>query len=112
MSMVAGITDKEREIKWSLNNNEKERFEQLTDCFCSLMPERKEEILKNGQYLAKYIEAIAIRKTDAEANNGGCTEPHISHILASRLSTRPMARSSETVTYLALILAGNDFSFA
>ena len=117
MSMVAGITGKEREnfdreIRRSLNNNEKELFEQLTDCLCSLMPERKEEILKNGQYLAKYIEAIAIRKTDAEANNGGCTEPHISHILASRLSTRPMAWSGETLTHLAPILAGNDFNFA
>ena len=117
MSMVAGITGKEREnfdreIRRSLNNNEKELFEQLTDCLCSLMPERKEEILKNGQYLAKYIEAIAIRKTDVEANNGGCTEPHISHILASRLSTRPMAWSGETLTHLAPILAGNDFNFA
>ncbi|MEE1002271.1 MAG: ISLre2 family transposase, partial [Acutalibacteraceae bacterium] len=63
------------------------------------MPERKEEILKNGRYLAKYIEAIAIRKTDIEANNGGCTEPHISHILASRLSTRPMAWSGETLVH-------------
>ena len=117
MSMVAGITGKEREnfdreIRRSLNNNEKELFEQLTDCLCSLMPERKEEILKNGQYLAKYIEAIAIRKTDVEANNGGCTEPHISHISSSRLSTRPMAWSGETLTHSAPILAGNDFNFA
>ena len=31
---------------------------------------------------------------------------------SSRLSTRPMARSGETLTHLAPILAGNDFSFA
>ena len=116
MSMVAGTTGKEREtfdreLRWALNNNEKELFKQLTDCLCDLMPERKEEIQKNAQYLAKYIKAIAIRKTDIEANNGGCTEPHISHILASRLSTRPMAWSSETLTHLAPILAGNDFDF-
>lgn len=115
MSMLAGTTSKEREnfdreLRWALNHNEKELFKQLTACLCDLMPERKEEILKNGQYLAKYIEAIAIRKTDIEANNGGCTEPHISHILASRLSTRPMAWSSETLTHLAPILAGNDFN--
>lgn len=45
-------------------------------------------------------------------DNGGCTEPHISHISSSRLSTRPMAWSGETLTHSAPVLAGNDFSFA
>ena len=73
---------------------------------------KKRKNTENGRYSAKYIEAIAIRKTDVEANNGGCTEPHISHISASRLSTRPMAWSGEALTHLAPILAGNDFNFA
>lgn len=114
MGMLAGVTGKEREnfdreLRWALNNNEKGLFEQLTYSLCELMPERKEEIQKNGRYLAKFIEAIAIRTTDYEANNGGCTEPHISHILANRLSTRPMAWSGKTLEHLAPILAGNNF---
>ena len=89
---------------------EKQRF--LNRQFMQPNAGKKIRNTENGQYLAKYIETIAIRKTDVEANNGGCTEPHISHILASRLSTRPMAWSGETLTHLAPILAGNDFNFA
>ena len=89
---------------------EKQRF--LNRQFMQPNAGKKIRNTENGQYLAKYIETIAIRKTDVEENNGGCTEPHISHILASRLSTRPMAWSGETLTHLAPILAGNDFNFA
>ena len=42
---------------------------------------------------------------DAEATNGGATEPHVSNILSVRLSSRPMAWSAETLRHLAPILA-------
>ena len=63
---------------------------------------KKRKNTENGRYSAKYIEAIEIRKTDVEANNGGCTEPHISHISASRPSTRPMVWSGETLSVTGL----------
>jgi hypothetical protein len=48
------------------------------------------------------------RRQDPSANNGGCTEPHVSHILSSRLSSRPMVWSKRTLKQLAPILAGGD----
>jgi len=42
---------------------------------------------------------------DTGANNGGCTEPHVSHGLSSRLSSRPMAWSKTTLQKLAPVLA-------
>jgi hypothetical protein len=53
----------------------------------------------------KHINGIHICTDDAEANNGGCTEPHVSHVLSARLSSRPMKWSGKTLTMLAPMLA-------
>ena len=50
---------------------------------------------------------IHICEIDSEANNGGCTEPHVAHILSRRLRTLPMAWSKETLKNIASILANN-----
>lgn len=70
-------------------------------------PERTERIRQATGYLIDFQDAIAITATDPEANNGGCTEPHVSHVLSSRLSSRPMAWSELTLQKFAPILASN-----
>ena len=52
-----------------------------------------ETISQNAAYLQRFVKGISICKKDERANNGGCTEPHISHVLAARLSSRPLAWS-------------------
>ena len=52
-----------------------------------------ETISQNAAYLQRFVKGIGICKKDERANNGGCTEPHISHVLAARLSSRPLAWS-------------------
>lgn len=55
--------------------------------------------------MLKHIEAVAICQRDDEANNGGSSEPHVSHILSSRLSSRPMSWSVDTLEKMAPLLA-------
>ena len=57
------------------------------------------------RYLYHNLDAISIRYQDPEARNGGATEPHVSHVLSKRLSSRPMGWSMETLEHLVPILA-------
>ena len=69
-----------------------------------------ETISQNTAYLQRFVKGIGICKKDERANNGGCTEPHISHVLAARLSSRPLAWSETTLKHLAPILAAGKLT--
>lgn len=99
----------QKRIRESLENGQKEELLQIQAEMCEAHPERVENIEEKTGYLYNNFEAINIRKTDVEANNGGSSEPHVSHILSSRLSTRPMAWSKETLKHIAPILATGKF---
>ena len=58
-----------------------------------------------GEYLLNNLEGILLYYVDEEARKGGATEPHVSHILSSRLSSRPMGWSEETLKSFVPILA-------
>ena len=62
-------------------------------------------------YLLSNFDAIHIYSTDAEERNGGATEPHVSHVLSSRLSSRPMGWSSKTLKKFVPILAAGQCTF-
>ena len=69
-----------------------------------------ETISQNAAYLQRFVKGISICKKDERANNGECTEPHISHVLAARLSSRPLAWSETTLKHLAPILAAGKLT--
>ena len=69
-----------------------------------------ETISQNAAYLQRFVKGIGICKKDERANNGECTEPHISHVLAARLSSRPLAWSETTLKHLAPILAAGKLT--
>lgn len=73
-------------------------------------PEYRDRIDEGMNYLSQNLDAIAVRYADPETRNGGATEPHISHVLSSRLSSRPMGWSLETLEHLIPILATKSFS--
>lgn len=95
----------DKAIRKALEEGDKASLEILRDSLCVENPERMEKINKMASYLLRNIEGIRICAIDAEANNGGCTEPHVSHILSARLSGRPMKWSADTLEKLAPILA-------
>ena len=95
----------EKELRRALDYEETDLFDNLTVCICKLSPERSEKTLETSGYLKRFMKGISICKTDQRANNGGCTEPHVSHVLSARLSGRPMAWSQKTLKRLAPILA-------
>ena len=74
-------------------------------------PEREKTISDNMGYLWNNIDAIAIAERDESARNGGCTEPHVSHVLSARLSSRPMGWSRKTLRHLVPILAAGGAAF-
>ena len=111
--MTAGL-DKERRkhfdaaIREALSGEELQFFRELTQVLCAEHPNRADKIQENAGYLENHVSGISICENDYRANNGGCTEPHVSHILSERLSTRPMAWSKKTLIQLAPILAARQ----
>jgi len=113
-AMTAGLDKAARkfyreQIRFALANRDSRFLFELSDNLTSQRPEREEKIREAAGYLNNHIDGVAICNEDPEANNGGCTEPHVSHVLSSRLSSRPLAWSAETLTSLAPMLAnGGD----
>ena len=112
-AMTAGLDAQTRKlfdenIRRALADEDLRFFDELTQSIYSQVPERAEKILEAARYLKNFIGGISVCKTDPAANNGGCTEPHVSHILASRLSSRPMAWSRTTLKKLAPVLASGQ----
>ena len=114
--MTAGLPQADRklfdkEIREALAYKNIELFDQMTASLCDELPERDKKIIGNAEYLKKFISGISICVKDPQANNGGCTEPHVSHILSARLSSRPMAWSKQTLKRLAPVLAAGKVTF-
>lgn len=108
--MSAGLApairrDVEDGIRESLHWEDDGFFNDITESLCKETPEREKKIREAARYLRNHREGIRICAIDPEANNGGCTEPHVSHVLSSRLSDRPRTWSKTTLASLAPILA-------
>lgn len=108
--MVSGIDYAEKRwyeslIRGALEDGDLKRLQLITKELLQKFPQRKESILKASNYLKENFAAITIRNSDPEAYNGGATEPHVSHILSARLSSRPMGWSKETLKKFLPILA-------
>ena len=71
-------------------------------------PEHADGITEAMTYLYNNLSGISVRYTDPEATNGGATEPHVSHVLSSRLSSRPMGWSERTLRHLVPMLAAGS----
>ncbi len=113
---VSGIERKsgcqyEYHLRQALNDGDRDYFRSVRDSLLALWPERKKTILENSNYLMDYFEAIHIYNTDPEARKGGATEPHVSHVLSSRLSSRPMGWSPKTLKRFVPILAAGQCTF-
>ena len=108
--MTAGFDLKTRKefdenIREALATEDLQFFDELTQSIAWQIPKRADKIFTSAGYLKKFSGGISVCKTDPHANNGGCTEPHVSHVLSARLSSRPRAWSKTTLQKLAPILA-------
>lgn len=98
-------------LRQALNKGDRNSFMRSRDTLLSRWPERVKTITEATEYLLSNFEAIHIYNIDPEAQNGGATEPHVSHVLSSRLSSRPMGWSSATLKKFVPILAAGNCSF-
>lgn len=95
-------------MRRALNEGDKDFFCSIRDSLLIQWPERSDTIQTATQYLLDNFGAIHICNTDPEATRGGATEPHVSHILSSRLSSRPMGWSKKTLEkFVPVLAAGN-----
>lgn len=101
---------KYKELLFSaLRDGDKERFAALSAQILKASAKNAKKAEEALNYLSNHFDAIHIRYANPEARNGGATEPHISHVLSSRLSSRPMAWSEQTLKHLVPILAAGQF---
>lgn len=98
-------------IRQALKAGDRKQLRYLWNRLLERYPEREKTISDNMGYLWNNIDAIAIAERDESARNGGCTEPHVSHILSARLSSRPMGWSRKTLRHLVPILAAGGAAF-
>lgn len=115
-SAVSGIERKsgcqyEYHLRQALNEGDRDYFCSVRDSLLARWPERERTILEATNYLLSNFNAVHIYTTDPEARNGGATEPHVSHVLSSRLSSRPMGWSPKTLKKFVPILAAGHCSF-
>ena len=98
-------------IRQALKAGDRKQLRVLWNRLLERYPEREKTISDNMGYLWNNIDAIAIAERDESARNGGCTEPHVSHVLSARLSSRPMGWSRKTLRHLVPILAAGGAAF-
>lgn len=100
--------DFQKRMRRALYDGDETAFKHIQTEMLNEYTDYAENIFKNTEFLRAHIGAISIYSTDSEAANGGATEPHISHKLSARLSTRPMAWSEDTLKSLVPLLAAGS----
>ena len=92
-------------IRKALKDGDKAGLASIQSKLLSRYPDRFKTINEHIGYLIDNFEAITITYHDPASLNGGCTEPHVSHVLSDRLSSRPMGWSKNTLKCFVPILA-------
>lgn len=98
-------------IRKALDEQDFDRLCSIRDTLLRRFPDREKTIRENMDYLLNNFDAITITRRDKASLNGGCTEPHVSHVLSGRLSSRPMGWSRETLRRFVPILAAGAATF-
>lgn len=101
----------EYHIRKALSECDRKRLLAIRNVLLDRYPDREKTIRENMDYLLNNFEAIAITSIDKASLNGGCTEPHVSHVLSSRLSSRPMGWSRKTLKRFVPLLVAEGVTF-
>ena len=98
-------------IRKALDEGDCSKLLSIRNTLLRRYPDREKTIQENIDYLLNNFDAISITKRDEASLNGGCTEPHVSHVLSARLSSRPMGWSKKTLRRLVPLLAAGTATF-
>jgi len=100
----------QEEIKTALREGTFDDLAALQGEMIYAYPERYDGIVKATSYLLNNFDSIRIYSKEEESLNGGATEPHVSHVLSARLSSRPMGWSEKTLERFVPLLAAKLFT--
>ena len=95
----------QKEMRECLDEGDEGGLQSLQAEMCQSYPDLSQNILDSVGYLINNFDGIMVRNQDEEARRGGATEPHVSHGLSFRLSTRPRGWSAKTLEHFVPILA-------
>ena len=98
-------------IRKALDAEDYDRLCAIQNTLLSRFPDREKTIRENTGYLLNNFDAITITAREKASLNGGCTEPHVSHVLSARLSSRPVGWSRDTLRRFVPILAAGAATF-
>ena len=98
-------------IRKALDAEDYDRLSSIRDTLLRRFQDREKTIRENMDYLLNNFDAITITKREKASLNGGCTEPHVSHVLSARLSSRPVGWSRKTLRRFVPILAAGAAMF-
>ena len=98
-------------IRKALDEGDRSKLLSIRNTLLHRYPDREKTIQENIDYLLSNFDAISITKRDEASLNGGCTEPHVSHVLSARLSSRPIGWSKKTLRRLVPLLAAGTATF-
>ncbi len=95
----------EKLLTW-LKEGKKKEIEEWVEREVAQKDEKKGKKLKeNWEYLKKNWSGVMARMSEEEGVLGSSTEGHVSHVLSSRLSSRPRGWSQHGVSQMAHLLA-------
>lgn len=105
--MQDSIEDAKKEIYTAIRNKTKEDFKEivsrLTDCLKD--DSGLKRIKENSDYILEDWTAAGLRLKNKEGIKGCSAEGHVSHILSSRMSSRPMDWSIKGMSKMAELRA-------
>lgn len=95
------------ELRRAIRNGSKREFGELADKLEGYLPEEtgKKRMEEAREYIQSNWTAAKLRLKHKEGVTGSSTEGHVSHVLSSRMSSRPMGWSKEGATKMARLRA-------
>lgn len=99
--------DAAKELRTAIRNKTKKDFEEIVERLedCLENDEGYKRIEKAKEYILSNWTAARVRLKHKDGVKGSSTEGHVSHVLASRMSSRPMGWSRTGATKMARLLA-------
>ena len=99
--------DVKNELKDIIRNKSKQEFEEFSDMIAEYLENEAglSRIREARAYILSNWKAARLRLNHAEGVRGSSTEGHVSHVLSSRMSSRPMGWSKTGATKMAKLRA-------
>lgn len=108
--MKDSTEDALKELRTAIRTGNREKFKEIAERLKNALPEERMEsgslnIDKSREYILSNWGAARVRLKHTDGTIGSSTEGHVSHVLSSRMSSRPMGWSKKGAGKMAQLRA-------